>query len=184
MTEYIEENDFEEILFTKEQIAKITKCLGQKITNDFKDKNLFILGLLKGSFVFMADLIREIDLSLQVDFMAVSSYGNGTKSLGRIKILKDLSEPIVGKDVLIVEDIIDSGNTLDFITKHLKNQGASSVTLCTLINKPERRKKEVYVKYIGANIENKFIAGYGLDYAEKYRNLPFIGVLKEEVYSN
>lgn len=184
MTKYIGEEDFEEILFTREQIAEKVKCLGQRITNDFKDKNLFILGLLKGSFVFMADLIREINLSFQVDFMAVSSYGKETESLGRIKILKDISESIVDKDVLIVEDIIDSGNTLDFITKHLKNQGASSVTLCTLINKPERRKKEIYVKYIGADIKNKFIVGYGLDYAEKYRNLPFIGVLKEEVYSN
>lgn len=178
-----EVNDFREILFTKSQIEEMTKSLGEKITNDFKDKDLVVLGLLKGSIVFMSDLIREIKLPCQLDFMAVSSYGNGTESIGRVQILKDISESILGKDVLIVEDIIDSGITLNFIVKHLKNKGARSVTLCTLINKPERRKKDVHVEYIGADIPNEFIAGYGMDYAEKYRNLPFIGVLKEEVYS-
>ncbi|MEE1056884.1 MAG: hypoxanthine phosphoribosyltransferase [Acutalibacteraceae bacterium] len=178
-----EVNDFKEVLFTKDQIETMTKSLGEKITNDFKDKDLVVLGLLKGSIVFMADLIREIKLPCQLDFMAVSSYGNDTESIGRVQILKDISESILGKDVLIVEDIIDSGITLSFIVNHLKNKGARSVTLCTLINKPERRKKDVHVEYIGADIPNEFIAGYGMDYAERYRNLPFIGVLKEEVYS-
>ena len=183
MDEYAEINDFKEILFTKDQIKAMTKSLGERITNDFKGKNILMLGLLKGSFIFMADLVREIKLPCEIDFMSVSSYGNGTESLGRVQILKDISEPVLGKDVIIVEDIIDSGITLSFIVNHLKNKGANSVTLCTLINKPERRKKNVDVKYIGADIPNEFIAGYGLDYAERYRNLPFIGVLKEEVYS-
>jgi hypoxanthine phosphoribosyltransferase len=183
MDEYAEINDFKEILFTKDQIEAMTKSLGERITNDFKGKNILMLGLLKGSFIFMADLVREVKLPCEIDFMSVSSYGNGTESLGRVQILKDISEPVLGKDVIIVEDIIDSGVTLSFIVNHLKNKGANSVTLCTLINKPERRKKDVKVEYIGADIPNEFIAGYGLDYAERYRNLPFIGVLKEEVYS-
>ncbi|MEE1281813.1 MAG: hypoxanthine phosphoribosyltransferase [Acutalibacteraceae bacterium] len=183
MEAYTEINDFKEILFTKDQIDSMTKRLGEKITNDFQGKNILMLGLLKGSFIFMADLVREIKLPCEIDFMAVSSYGNSTESLGRVQIIKDISEPVLGKDVIIVEDIIDSGLTLSFIVNHLKNKGANTVTLCTLINKPERRKKDVKVEYIGADIPNEFIAGYGLDYAEKYRNLPFIGVLKEEVYS-
>ena len=176
-------NDFKEILFTKDQIEAMTKSLGERITNDFKGKNILMLGLLKGSFIFMADFVREVKLPCEIDFMAVSSYGSGTESLGRVQIVKDISEPVLGKDVIIIEDIIDSGITLSFIVDYLKSKGASSVTLCTLINKPERRKKDVYVKYIGADIPNEFIAGYGMDYAEKYRNLPFIGILKEEVYS-
>ncbi|MEE0060901.1 MAG: hypoxanthine phosphoribosyltransferase [Acutalibacteraceae bacterium] len=176
-------NDFKEILFTKDQIDAMVDDMGQRITKDFKGKNILVLGLLKGSFIFMADLVRKIDLPCELDFMAVSSYGSGTESLGRVNILKDISEPVLGKDVIIVEDIIDSGITLSFIVNHLKNKGANSVTLCTLINKPERRKKDIKVDYIGADIPNEFIAGYGLDYAEKYRNLPFIGILKEEVYS-
>ncbi|MEE0858457.1 MAG: hypoxanthine phosphoribosyltransferase [Acutalibacteraceae bacterium] len=183
MGEYNEINDFKEVLFTKDQIDVMTKSMGEKITEDFKEKDLVVIGLLKGSVVFLADLVREIKLSCELDFMAVSSYGNGTESLGRVQIIKDISESVLGKDVLVVEDIVDSGITLNFIVSHLKNKGAKSVTLCTLINKPERRKKPVDVKYIGADIPNEFIAGYGMDYAEKYRNLPFIGVLKEEVYS-
>lgn len=183
MEEYTQINDFKEILFTKDQIEAMTKSIGERITNDFKGKNILMLGLLKGSFIFMADLIREVKLPCELDFMAVSSYGSGTESLGRVQIIKDISEPVLGKDVIIVEDIIDSGITLSFIVDYLKSKGASSVTLCTLINKPERRKKDVYVEYIGADIPNEFIAGYGMDYAERYRNLPFIGVLKEEVYS-
>ena len=176
-------NDFKEILFTKDQIEAMVDNLGQRITKDFEGKNILVLGLLKGSFIFMADLVRKIDLPCELDFMAVSSYGSGAESLGRVQILKDISETVLGKDVIIVEDIIDSGITLSFIVNHLKNKGANSVTLCTLINKPERRKKDVKVEYIGADIPNEFIAGYGLDYAEKYRNLPFIGCLKEEVYT-
>lgn len=183
MAEYNEINDFKEVLFTKEQIADMTERLGKKITQDFSGKPLMVMGLLKGSIMFMADLLREIKLPCILDFMAVSSYGSGTESQGRVQILKDISESVLGKDVLIVEDIIDSGVTLSFIVNHLKNKGAKSVTLCTLINKPERRKKEVDVKYIGADIPNEFIAGYGMDYGERYRNLPFIGVLKEEIYT-
>ena len=184
MAEFFGIEDFKEILFTKDEINAITKSIAQKITQDYQGKQVVFLGLLKGSIMFMADLLREVKLDCIVDFMAVSSYGCGTESLGSVQILKDISDSVLGKDVIIVEDIIDSGNTLDFIVNHLNNKGASSVALCTLINKPERRQKNIDVKYIGADIPNEFIAGYGMDYAEKYRNLPFIGVLKEEVYSN
>jgi len=182
MREYVGIDDFKEILFTKDQIAEMTSSLGEKITRDFQGEELIVMGLLKGSIMFMADLIRKINLPCTLDFMAVSSYGSGTESQGRVQILKDISETVLGRNVLIVEDIIDSGITLSFIVNHLKNKGAKSVTLCTLINKPERRKKEVEVKYIGADIPNEFIAGYGMDFDEKYRNLPFIGVLKDAVY--
>ncbi len=184
MSKYSGIDDFKEILFTKDQIQAMTKSIGEKITNDYQGRDVVFLGLLKGSVIFMADLLREVKLNCVIDFMAVSSYGSGTESLGRVQILKDISESVLGKDVIIVEDIIDSGNTLSFIVNHLNNKGASSVALCTLINKPERRQKDVFVKYVGADIPNEFIAGYGMDYAEKYRNLPFIGILKEEVYSN
>ena len=184
MGEYCGIDDFKEILFTKDQIAEMTKLLGEKITQDFHGEELIVMGLLKGSFIFMADLLRQIKLNCIIDFMAVSSYGIGTESLGRVNILKDISESVLGKNVLIVEDIIDSGVTLSFIVNHIKNKGAKTVNLCTLINKPERRKKDVDVKYIGADIPNEFVAGYGMDYAERYRNLTFIGILKEEIYSN
>ena len=130
----------------------------------------------------MADLLREIKLPCEIDFMAVSSYGKGTETLGRVNILKDISNSVLGKDVLIVEDIVDSGVTLSFIIKHLKNKGAKKVSVCTLLNKTARRKKQVDVQYVGVDVQDEFVAGYGMDYAENYRNIPFIGVLKEEIY--
>lgn len=181
--DYNEISDFSEVLFTAEQLQEIVQRLGSKITQDYKNRNLLLIGLLKGSIVFLADLMREIKLPCSVDFMTVSSYGNGTESMGKVKILKDISEPIWDKNVLIIEDIIDSGNTLSFIKAHLESLGAKDVSICTLFDKPDRRQKDVYVKYVGAVIPDKFIVGYGLDYAESYRNVPFVGVLKKEIYS-
>ena len=174
--------DFKEILFTPAEISDMVSELGRKITDDFLGKEFVVIGLLKGSVMFMADLLREIKLPCEIDFMAVSSYGKGTETLGRVNILKDISNSVLGKDVLIVEDIVDSGVTLSFIIKHLKNKGAKKVSVCTLLNKTARRKKQVDVQYVGVDVQDEFVAGYGMDYAENYRNIPFIGVLKEEIY--
>ena len=174
--------DFKEILFTPAEISDMVSELGRKITDDFLGKEFVVIGLLKGSVMFMADLLREIKLPCEIDFMAVSSYGKGTETLGRVNILKDISNSVLGKDVLIIEDIVDSGVTLNFIIKHLKNKGAKKVSVCTLLNKTARRKKHVDVQYIGVDVQDEFVAGYGMDYAENYRNVPFIGILKEEVY--
>ena len=174
--------DFKEILFTPAEISDMVSELGRKITDDFSGKEFVVIGLLKGSVMFMADLLREIKLPCEIDFMAVSSYGKGTETLGRVNILKDISNSVLGKDVLIVEDIVDSGVTLSFIIKHLKNKGAKKVSVCTLLNKTARRKKQVDVQYVGVDVQDEFVAGYGMDYADNYRNIPFIGVLKEEIY--
>ena len=174
--------DFKEILFTPAEISDMVSELGRKITDDFSGKEFVVIGLLKGSVMFMADLLREIKLPCEIDFMAVSSYGKGTETLGRVNILKDISNSVLGKDVLIIEDIVDSGVTLNFIIKHRKNKGAKKVSVCTLLNKTARRKKQVDVQYIGVDVQDEFVAGYGMDYAENYRNVPFIGILKEEVY--
>ena len=174
--------DFKEILFTPAEISDMVSELGRKITDDFSGKEFVVIGLLKGSVMFMADLLREIKLPCEIDFMAVSSYGKGTETLGRVNILKDISNSVLGKDVLIVEDIVDSGVTLSFIIKHLKNKGAKKVSVCTLLNKTARRKKQVDVQYVGVDVQDEFVVGYGMDYADNYRNIPFIGVLKEEIY--
>ncbi len=176
---YLPKN-FSRILLNESQIEKIVSTLAEHINHDFRGKELMVVGILKGSFMFMSDLVKKLDVPCCIDFMSVSSYGSGTQSGGRVNIVKDLSESVSGKDVLVVEDIIDSGITLDFIIKHILNKGAESVSLCTLLNKPERRKKAVPVKYWGYEIDNEFVIGYGMDYAEKYRNLPFIGVINEE----
>lgn len=174
--------DLENILLTKEQIKAKVEELAKQITVDYQGKKLLVIIILKGSFVFAADLVREINLPVELDFMVVSSYGVGTSSSGIVKIIKDLNESIKGKDVLIIEDIIDSGITLSNLVDVLKTRQPNSLEICTLLNKPERREAEVYVKYSGYDIPDKFIVGYGLDYNEQYRNLPCIGVLKEEVY--
>lgn len=175
--------DIEEILITKEEIAKKVWDMGQAITRDYQGKSLFIIGVLKGSSIFMADLVRAIDLPLAFDFMAVSSYGASTKSTGVVRITKDLESSVEGKDILVVEDIIDSGLTLSYLVEMLKSRNPESLQIATLLNKPERRKVQVDVRYCGIDIPDKFVVGYGLDYAEKYRNLPYIGVLKPEIYS-
>lgn len=173
--------DIKEILLSGEQINEKVKELGAKISQDYKDKDLFVIVILKGSVIFAADLLREISIPVTIDFISVSSYGSGTTS-GQVKIIKDLSCSIEGKNVLIIEDILDSGNTLFNLTKMLGERNPESIEICTLLNKPERREAEVNTRYSGFDIPDEFVVGYGLDYAEKYRNLPYIGILKREIY--
>lgn len=175
--------DVSEILFTEEQLAGIVKKMGRRISEDYRDKNLFMISVLKGSLIFMADLMRAIDIPCSIDFLSTSSYGSGTTTSGAVRILKDLDCPLEGKDLLVVEDILDSGMTLSFLMKNLSARKPRSIRLCTLLDKPERRKVEITPDYVGAQVPDKFIVGYGLDYAERYRNLPYIGVLKPEVYA-
>lgn len=177
------ESFIKEVLVNEEDIIKKIKELGQVITEDYKDKDLVVIGILKGAVIFMSELIKNIELPLIIDFMAVSSYGKSTISTGEVRIIKDLDFSVEGKDLLIVEDIIDTGLTLNYLTDILKKRGASSVKICTLLDKPERRSVEVNVDYLGFEIPDEFVVGYGLDYAEQYRNLPYVGALKEEVYN-
>lgn len=177
------QEDIKEILLTSEEIQSKVKELGEKITEDYKGKDLLLICILKGSFIFMSDLCKEIDLPLTLDFMAVSSYGDSAQSSGVVRIIKDLEEDIEGKDVLIVEDIIDTGLTLSYLINILESRGPKTVKVCTLLDKPERRKSNVKPDYLGFKIPDEFVVGYGLDYAEKYRNSPFVSILKEEVYS-
>lgn len=174
--------DVDKILLTEEEITNRVKELGQQITKDYAGKDLVLVGVLKGSVVFLADLARQIDCPLSLDFMSCSSYGNSSESSGVVRILKDLDRSIEGKDVLVVEDIVDTGTTLHYLLGNLRSRKAASVRLATLLNKPERRITDVSVDYNGFNIPDYFVVGYGLDYAERYRNLPYIGVLKESVY--
>ena len=176
------EKDIEKVLYTEEELARRVKELGAQITADYAGKSPLVASVLRGSYVFMADLTRAIDLPISVDFMAVSSYGAGTSSSGQVQILKDLSDRIDGKDLIVVEDILDSGNTLSYLLNILEHRHPASVRLCTLLDKPDRRTKPVDLHYCGFSIPDAFVVGYGLDYAEKYRNLPYIGVLKPEVY--
>lgn len=178
-------NDLERVLISEEQIKKKIKQLGKKISNDYRDSDDFLLvGVLKGAVMFMSDLIRHIDLPLQIDFMAVSSYGSSTESSGVVRILKDLDETVEGKDLLVVEDIIDSGLTLSYLCNILKSRKPASLKICALLDKPSRRKVDIKVDYLGFEIPDYFVVGYGLDYAEKYRNLPDIAVLKTGIYEN
>lgn len=174
--------DIKEILLSEEQLHGKVKEMGARISEDYRDKNLLMVSILKGSAVFMADLMREITVPARIDFMSVSSYGSGVKSSGVVKIVKDLDIPLAGYDLLIVEDILDSGLTLHYIIDILRARHPKSVKICTLLDKPERRQVDVKTDYYGFHIPDEFVVGYGLDYDEKYRNLPFIGVLKPEVY--
>ena len=175
--------DCERVLISEEELKVMVKKMADQISEDYKDKNLLLVGLLKGSVMFMADLMKEISVDCKIDFICVSSYGAGTESQGRINLIKDVSQSVEGVDVLIVEDIIDSGNTLSFILKYFEAKGASSVKICTLLSKPDRRVVEIPVDYVGAEIPDEFVIGYGLDYAENYRNLPYVGILKRSAYS-
>ena len=175
-------DDIGEVLFSEEKIAYIVRNMGRQISEDYVGKNLFMVSVLKGSLVFMADLMRAVTIPCSIDFLSVSSYGNGTASSGEVRILKDLDCSLEGKDLLIVEDILDSGMTLSFLLKTLSARNPASIRLCTFLDKPERRRVDIRPDYVGAEVPDKFIVGYGLDYAEKYRNLPYIGVLKPEVY--
>ena len=176
------EKDIDHILFSEEQLkARVREIAGQ-IDRDFAGKEPMLISVLRGSFIFMADLMRSTTLPCTVDFMAVSSYGAGTTSSGQVKITKDLSESIEGRDIIVVEDILDSGNTLSYLLQILQARHPASMKLCTLLDKPDRRIKPVHVDYSGFSIPDEFVVGYGLDFAEKYRNLPYIGVLKPCVY--
>lgn len=175
-------NDIKEVLYSEKDLAAMVERVGAEITRDYENKNLLLVSVLKGSVAFMADLMRAIKLPARIDFMSVSSYGSGTKTSGVVKIVKDLDINLEGYDILIVEDILDSGKTLSYLMEILSARNPKSIELCTLFDKPERREVPVYPKYVGTVIPDAFIVGYGLDYAEKYRNLPFVGILKPEVY--
>lgn len=175
--------DIERVIYSEELIRERVKELGAQISKDYEGKNLLLVSVLKGSIVFMADLIRAIDIPCEIDFMDVSSYGSGTKTTGVVRIVKDLDKAIEGYDLLLVEDILDSGLTLEYIINMLADRNPNSIKICTLFNKTERRVAKIDADYIGLKVPNEFIVGYGLDYNEKYRNLPYIGVLKREVYS-
>ena len=175
--------DVESVLVTERELDSIVKRLAAEIDADYEDRDWLMVGVLKGSILFMADLMKAMKNDFKIDFVVVSSYADGTESTGRVNVIKDISQSIVGKDILIVEDIIDSGNTLHFLESYLKAKGAASVNIVTLFDKPDRRQVEVPVKYVGKVIPDAFIVGYGLDYAERYRTLPYVGILKPEVYS-
>lgn len=176
--------DIKNILISEEEIAKRVKELGKQLTEEYKGRELMVVGVLKGCMIFLSDLVRSIDLPLTLDFMVVSSYGSTTKSSGVVRIIKDLEREMEGKDVLIVEDIVDTGLTLSYLIENFKTRNPRSVKVCSLLDKPERRKAKVDIEFIGFEIPDEFVVGYGLDYAEVYRNLPFVSVLKPEVYSN
>lgn len=172
----------ERILISEQQIADKLQEMATQIDRDYRGREILLVGVLKGATMVMADLARLIHTPLEIDWMAVSSYGASTKSSGVVRILKDLDSDLGGRDVLIVEDVIDSGLTLDWLTRNLSSRGAASVEIAALLRKPEAAKVEVDVKYVGFDIPNDFVVGYGLDYAEKYRNLPFVGTLAPHVY--
>ena len=177
------DKDILNVLIREDEIKNKVEELGKKITADFAGKDVVFVGVLKGCFVFMADLLRQVNLKCSMDFMAVSSYGSGTTTTGAVKINKDLSQNIEGKHVIIVEDILDSGVTLSYLRGYLQQRKPASISIVTLLDKPARRKADIYADYYCFNVPDAFVVGYGLDYAEQYRNLPYIGVLKPEVYS-
>lgn len=172
----------EKVLIDEETLMNRVKELGEQITEDYRGKDLIVICILKGAILFTSDLVKEIKLPMAIDFMAVSSYGTSTKSSGVVRILKDLDIEIEGKHVLIVEDIVDTGLTLNYLVENLQTRKPASIKICCCLDKPERRQAPVKVNYVGFNIPDEFVIGYGLDYAEEFRNLPFIGVLSKEVY--
>ena len=174
--------DLDRVLVRREEIAAAVEQLGKKITEDYAGKEPIFVGILKGAVVFYSDLIRQVDLPLQTGFMAVSSYGAATHSTGVVKIDLDLKLDVTGRDILIVEDIVDSGMTLHYLKQHLSDRGAASIRICTLLDKPARRRVDLQADYFCFTIPDEFVVGYGLDYAEKYRNLPDIGVLSRRIY--
>ncbi|MBE9389621.1 hypoxanthine phosphoribosyltransferase [Vagococcus salmoninarum] len=178
------EKDIEKTLYSKEEIAIKTAELGKAISADYGDITPLVIGILKGAIPFMADLIREIDIHVEMDFMDVSSYGEALVSSGEVKIIKDLDTNVAGRDILIVEDIIDSGQTLRYLVDLFKYRQAKSVKIVTLLDKPEGRVVDLKPDYFGYNVPNEFVVGMGLDYKERYRNLPFVGVLKPEIYES
>ncbi|QQP71359.1 hypoxanthine phosphoribosyltransferase [Carnobacterium sp. CS13] len=176
------QNDIERVLFSREELAQKTNELGQQLSVEYKEKNALVVGILKGATPFLSDLVKEMDIYLEMDFMDVSSYGGGITSSGEVKILKDLDTNVEGRDLLIVEDIIDSGRTLSYLVEMFRYRKAKSVKIVTLLDKPEGRVVEMKADYVGFLVPNEFVVGYGLDYDERYRNLPYIGILKPEIY--
>ncbi|WP_100332946.1 hypoxanthine phosphoribosyltransferase [Bacillus alkalisoli] len=176
-------NDIEKILYSEEEIQAKVRELGQQLTEEYQDSFPLAIGVLKGAMPFMADLIKRVDTYLEIDFMDVSSYGNSTVSSGEVKILKDLDTSVEGRDILIIEDIIDSGLTLSYLVELFRYRKAKSIKIVTLLDKPTGRKAAIKADYVGFIVPDEFVVGYGLDYTQKYRNLPYIGVLKPEVYT-
>ena len=177
------ERDIQRVLISSEEIRRHVAEIGEKISRDFADKDPIFVGVLKGCFVFMADLMRHVSIPCSMDFMAVSSYKGGTSSTGAVEIQKDLGQNIEGRHIIIIEDILDSGNTLNYLQSYLMTRKPASITIATLMDKPSRRTAPVYAKYSCFEVPDEFVVGYGLDYDELYRNLPFIGVLKPEIYT-
>ena len=177
------EKDILKVLVTEEELKTRIAELGEALYKRYEGHRPLFLGVLKGSFIFMADLVRAAQLKSEVEFIGLSSYKNATKSSGVVQITRDLQRDISGRDIIIVEDILDSGNTLYFLTEYLKTKGAASVTIATLLDKPARREKPITADYAGFEVPDEFVVGYGLDYCQQYRNMPYIGVLKPEVYS-
>ncbi|KAB2489553.1 hypoxanthine phosphoribosyltransferase [Priestia endophytica] len=176
--------DIKEVLISEEQLQEKVKELGKVLSEEYKDRFPLAIGVLKGAMPFMGDLLKRVDTYLEMDFMDVSSYGNSTVSSGEVKIIKDLDTSVEGRDILIIEDIIDSGLTLSYLVELFRYRKAKSIKIVTLLDKPSGRKSDIEADYIGFEVPNAFVVGYGLDYQEKYRNLPYIGVLKPEVYSS
>ena len=177
------EQDILKVLMSEEQLQKRVREMGDELYDRFHDKDPIFVGVLKGCFIFMADLVRAAQIKSEIEFIGVSSYNNGTKSSGVVQITRDLQRDISGRNIIIVEDILDSGNTLAFLKNYLMTKGAASITIATLLDKPARREKPIKADYVGFVVPDEFVVGYGLDYAQQYRNMPYIGVLKPEVYS-
>lgn len=175
--------DIAKILVTEEELDKKTTEIANRISKDYADKDLFMIGILKGGVIFAADLIKKISVPMEIDFMAVSSYGKESETSGVVTLKKDVDSMLSGKDVLIVEDIVDSGYTMAYLKRFLKDRQAASVKICTLLNKPSRRRVDIDIDYYGFEIPDEFAVGYGMDYDEKYRNLPYIGVLDPKIYT-
>ena len=178
------DQDILKVLYTEEEIAQRIQAIGAQIYEDFKERNPLFISVLRGAFIFMADIVRACQIPSDVEFIAVSSYKNGTESNGAVQITHDFQQDISGRELIVIEDILDSGNTLYFLKQYFLAKGAKSVTICTLLDKPSRRAKAITADYVGFVVPDKFVVGYGLDYAQKYRNLPYIGVLKPEIYEN
>lgn len=176
------EQDILKVLMSEEQMQKRVREMGDELYDRFHDKNPIFVGVLKGCFIFMADLVRAAQIKSEIEFIGVSSYNNGTKSSGVVQITRDLQKDITGRHIIVVEDILDSGNTLYFLKNYLTTKGAASITIVTLLDKPARREKPITADLAGFEVPDEFVVGYGLDYDEKYRNLPYVGVLKPEVY--
>ncbi len=178
------DQDILRVLHSEEEIHARVQELGDQLYDRFKDKNPLFVGVLKGCFLFMSDVIRACQIKSEIEFIAVSSYGNATESSGNVQITRDLGHDITGRDLIVVEDILDSGNTLYFLRQYFMAKGAASVTIVTLFDKPERRAKPIKADYIGFTVPNEFVVGYGLDFRQQYRNLPYVGVLKPEIYAD